>query len=113
MIHYPPLQRLQQLFGGRIGQYLKAQRGWRTAWDWVVYNNEAIALLRQVLPYLVTKRAEAEAAQSAEHWRHPHYPRGGLLPRMIAEREELYQRLRTLKRYEFNEPRLKALQSGD
>lgn len=38
----------------------------RQAWQWAVYGDEARALLRATLPYLVTKREQAEIALEFE-----------------------------------------------
>jgi hypothetical protein len=59
---------------------------WKTAYKWVIAGNRvALVFLREMVPYLVIKRAQAELLAS------------GYVHLSAAEREELYARLRQLR----------------
>jgi hypothetical protein len=63
------------------------QQQWRTGYDWIVSGNRvATILLREIAPYLVIKRAQAELLA------------GGYLHLSEEERYVLYLQLRQLKR---------------
>jgi len=61
---------------------------WRTGYDWIISGNRvAMVLLREITPYLVIKRAQAELLA------------GGYLHLSEEERDALYLHLRQLKRH--------------
>ena len=61
MIHKPTIERLHAIFGR--GYVMKRRnKGQRVIFHWHVRVNLAAACLRLVLPYLVTKKSEAELA---------------------------------------------------
>jgi regulator of extracellular matrix RemA (YlzA/DUF370 family) len=60
---------------------------WKTGYDWIVSGNRVVAvLLREIAPYLIIKRAQAELLA------------GGYLHLSAEERDALYLSLRQLKR---------------
>lgn len=60
---------------------------WKTGYDWIVSGNRVAAvLLREIAPYLVIKRAQAELLA------------GGYVHLSAEERDTMYVRLRQLKR---------------
>lgn len=62
-------------------------RSWKTNYNWIVSGNRVTAvLLREIAPYLIIKRAQAELLA------------GGYLHLSVEERDALYFRLRELKR---------------
>jgi len=55
--------RLGELFGGNVGkQDFDPGTGQLRMYYWRVYNKRAASVLRQILPYLITKREQAELA---------------------------------------------------
>lgn len=93
--------KLLKLFGGQLnethGARLKPQ--WNEALRWCVYQRQAAAVLEAVMPYLVSKREQAEVAlefiatmtpQGGSRYR-------GLDPAIVERREEMTERLRVLK----------------
>ena len=62
MIHKPTIERLSQLFGGRVSEAHKRRRGRRTQWRWWADTRVAQKVLDATLPFLVTKRMQARCA---------------------------------------------------
>lgn len=64
MTHKPTLERVQQLFPGRFAKKIigRGSLSLKPQWCWRTDTNGTRTLLRALLPYLVTKRREAEIA---------------------------------------------------
>lgn len=104
MCHRPVIEELQKKFGGTVhnnradltGPNRRCQFGWHTA------NKKAEAFLRQVTPFLIVKREEAEIALVLrDHMQqNPYIWRRGFRnnrDEILAYREHLYQRCKALK----------------
>lgn len=55
------LIKLRGLFGGTIVKK-RPRDGYMPQWRWIVYGNNAASALTAMLPYLVTKKDQAEVA---------------------------------------------------
>ena len=101
MCHRPTLDRLHQIFGvGGVFPRKKQQEHHLQPWEWLVYRLDAISVVETILPYLMTKREEADVFRSFP--RLANLPVGTPLPdSMIARRERFRQRLSELKRQEW------------
>lgn len=62
-----PLEKFQVWFGGRIHRLVDRPRS-HPVWQWRVGSWMARAVLQQLLPFLVVKRAEAETAIRFQDW---------------------------------------------
>lgn len=107
MVHYPTLENIQQITGlskvhARKGSKPR-QPNERQPWYWNVASREAAAVLTRVLPFLVTKRIEAEL--TLEFWYLPRafFPKGGANPETQAKREQLYWVIKDEKRREWRD----------
>ena len=114
MVHLPTLERLQKIIGGNI-HVKRSYQNHRTAWVLTIYDKKALKALLRLIPHLVTKREEAEAALDFGSWNYTTYPKGGVPKELVMQRETLYRRLQELKRYEFPESpaRLQVLQKAN
>jgi len=97
-------RKLLELFGGRINTFHNARKKpqWREAMRWNVYQRQAAATLEAVMPYLISKREQAEVALEFIGTIAP-YGKGRpyrLDSSVVTRREEMAQRLRVLKREE-------------
>jgi hypothetical protein len=63
-----PLDALRALFGGGIYRSHRTNpgRNCRPAWTWSVYGQVAASAVKQMLPYLIVKRPQAELAVSID-----------------------------------------------
>jgi len=60
MTGYPVLKWVQSITGvGKIRKY-KSKKKYKQAWRWSVWSTQASNLLRQILPFLILKRKQAE-----------------------------------------------------
>jgi hypothetical protein len=55
MVHKPTIICLCEMFGGKP---MRVKTTHRTAWQWMRAGQNAASVIRQVLPYMVTKREE-------------------------------------------------------
>lgn len=109
MTYYPVIQMLRDTYGGSINQNRHDLRSsnHRIQFTWHVGSQIAAIFLRRVIPFLVVKKEEAEVAlMLQEHIdRLPYKPGGtGIRPdrdQVLAYREELYQRISSLKKRSF------------
>jgi hypothetical protein len=96
MTHKPTLERLVGILGGTIHKHSRSQLTRKQAWRWTVADRKADAVLRSVLPYLFTKRGEAEMVLQfyslghATRWT-------GIAPELLAAREALFMAVREAK----------------
>jgi len=95
------LKRLQSLFGGTL-RAKKRINVKRMVFDWCVRNRHAEAALRQLLPYLCEKREQAEVALALAELRRGQKRTVRLTEADIAEREQYVQKLKDLKRVEYD-----------
>ena len=77
------LNKLQELFGGPIIKQPKYISGTgclnprnKMAWNWCIHATKAEAVLRLILPYMVTKRERAEIGLLVRKFARPKGPRG-------------------------------------
>lgn len=107
LTHYPTLLHLRQVWGiGSLHQYklkprLEGPQPRKPYFSWVISCNQALAFLKSVLPYMVTKRAEAEVGIAFQQLRRANPPLGGSKPRplwLTRKYEELMLLSRNLKR---------------
>ena len=100
MAHKPTIDKVHHLFPG--SRYQRKKKGnYRAMWMMEWTTKKAAILLREIYPYLVTKKKEAKVALSVVE---PRYKRGGMLMTDL-ERESYKnasERLKVLKREEFN-----------
>lgn len=62
MTHLPTMERIHSLFGGALRNHAIQDVEWKPRFLWVITNSRAIDLLEKILPYMTTKRDEAEVA---------------------------------------------------
>lgn len=55
------LDAMKETYGGYVVQHTQKQDNWAQAWSWKVTNNDAIALLYDVRPYMLEPRKNARA----------------------------------------------------
>lgn len=93
MTHEPTVRRLSEIFGGTVTTRQRQSRSgvglYGRTWSWRVASRPVEPVLRALLPFLVTKRAEAEIA--LEIFDIPRYAHG-----KQALREDITQRLQAL-----------------
>lgn len=97
--HLESLERLKGIFGVG-GIYLAAQRSAKQneAYTWVVTGLDAIAVIKHIMPFLVTKRVEAQVALRMEPLLGFTYKfRQRVDPEIVRQREEICKELRDLK----------------
>lgn len=58
-------------FGGTLS-VRNTRPGWKTRYDWNIYSQKALVFLKQVLPFLVIKKGQAELAITFQEARVPH-----------------------------------------
>lgn len=100
MIHKPTVERIKSIFGrGTITVRHRANQ--RNQFNWLVGIHNASAVLRLVLPYLVTKRAEAELGLEFEQKRTVFSGKQFPPPEEWSLRESYQIKMKALKRYKF------------
>lgn len=57
-----PIKLLKEVFGGRIYSLRGTSCGWRPTWRWETVCKKAESIIRELLPYLIVKKEEAELA---------------------------------------------------
>lgn len=101
MTHRATIERLHSLFRrGTVSHCRRRSARHRDSFNWQVGGADAHVVLAAILPFLFTKRGEANLAMEFRRLpigRHGSRP---LSKAMLAEREEFYQRSRALKRCE-------------
>jgi hypothetical protein len=102
MCHKLTINHLHEMFGGSITAR-KAKGNNRASWTWTIYNQQAFKLLKMLLPYLVTKKAEANVA--IEFQQHvvetPCCGCNGLSAETLKIREAMYQECKRLKKLDW------------
>lgn len=98
--HKQPLLRFQERFGGRISERVQQEKF--HSWHWVCATAQAVAAIREMRPFLETKREQAELAIVFQVRRKP---RGGV-PRNLSEAEVLrdkqdFEKMKALKRIRY------------
>jgi LAGLIDADG-like domain len=98
----PVLQEVREEFGGSLsGRRPDGNRNKLTLWTWRASGRDSIVFLRRVYPYLHVKREQALLAFEFQE----HADRTGrkLSAEVIALRDTLVERMKSLKRVEFPE----------
>lgn len=103
MVHKPTLERLARVVGyGLIHKHRSGEPGRnRDSWQWAIYNSKALEVIERLLPYLVTKAAEARIAQGYANRPRTYFPKGGRTCEGSAALEQLRGDLKAAKRYEW------------
>lgn len=60
MVDKSPLMLAQFAFGGYLRLRIRENTKWKPIWEWGLKSNKAVECLKDLLPYLRTKKAEAE-----------------------------------------------------
>ena len=96
MVDKVPLLLLRFAFGGYLHLRKRKNEKWKPLWEWGVGSASAVECLRDLLPYLKTKRAEAELA--IKFWEAKNHKRGrGRTDEVLAVEEANYILMRSLK----------------
>lgn len=102
MCHRPTLDRLQAIFGsGSVHEVTRSNAQHSQAWVLSLTSWKALDAIQMMRPYLVTKADEADIAISFMQL--PRAPRGGrngsrkTPPEIVAQRHELWDRMRRAK----------------
>jgi len=96
-----PLDEFVALWGGGIViNHRRSEANSRPCWRWQSSTRQAAAALRDMLPYLVVKREEAEVALAFQERRVPPGAFGGQMPRCADPAQDHldYLTLQSLKR---------------
>ena len=60
MTHEETIRSIHDYFGvGQVHRKVKSNPKWKLQWEWIVYSREALAVVNRILPYMITKRADA------------------------------------------------------
>lgn len=98
MCHEETVRRLQDIFGRgsvRVSNVASARRS--QAWSWYCMGREAVAVLRLLRPFMVTKKAEAEVASEFGYLPSARRGHGLVPPEIQSERIRMYSLLRSMK----------------
>lgn len=101
MIHRPTIEWLKQKVGGHSMKGTKSTEKARQPWYWVIKSIRSRALLRRILPYMVTKADQARVALELAETIFWHQVRGQVAEKTHAKRRELGATLRALKKEEW------------
>lgn len=72
MTHKPTVEWLVKVWGGKVNTYQPKNEAHRLEYIWMIWSNEALALLEAISPYLITKANQALlgiAFQKRKQWR--------------------------------------------
>ena len=89
-----PLQKLSEMFGGAIVLHAKAKGNSRESWRWQVQGRTAQKILKDLMPYLVSKIDEAKLALEFDCGKDGHKPEDFV----VQKRYEIMQQLKEMKR---------------
>ena len=104
-----PLQKLKELWGGRVGQQRRKNPRCALTWNWWVSGKDAAQALAELRPYLLVKKEQADIAlEFAQLKRHQPSRRPSRLE--VNLRESLHLRLRALTKTGPKEPRQERLE---
>jgi hypothetical protein len=95
------VQHLQSLFPGYIYNGSEKRKNRRNQFYWHVNGKKAAHILEKLVPFLVSKKDQAEIAIAFQDTFNQYYGIYGLPKEIIAFREECYQKCRKLKKKEF------------
>jgi len=96
---------LKDSFGGQVHQRKPRSPKHNRCDIWVIQCQQAAVFLRQILPYLRSKRRQAEIAIALEYRLQAVNWRGKLLPHSeIAERDRMWQEIRNLNQKKSLQP---------
>lgn len=108
MTYRPIIEQLHQQFGGGLSLRKYAKETHRRGYMWKVVSDPAAVFLRQLLPYLVVKKDEAEVGLLHQAHIRKHKADFRYRPEMregiYAEREEFRRQLFALKKRCFDFP---------
>lgn len=92
------LQRLEKTYGGStLGRADHIAKGWKQGYRWRVSSWGAVAFLKEVMPFLIVKRRQAEIAlEFQQNMRHSGNRWSVLSDRECEYREKLYWEIRKL-----------------
>jgi len=90
------LEKVQSVLGVGVIHSIpqRAKLGFKETWQFVIVANQAEAALRQVLPYLIAKRREADIALEFAKLPRESYGRDGVPEHIMQMREDLFLRIR-------------------
>ena len=101
MVHKPTVEKFYNEFGGSFRYRITGKLNHRTAWEWQLHGKSAKAFLELIEPYLFIKKEEALVGLAfANREMNP----GGRYSNVPVEddpREQYYQQLKRLKKYEY------------
>lgn len=60
MVHKPTIERFAEIFDCKILKCFEGDGHRRTRWRWRAYDNNAIRIIKEITPYLVEKKYQAE-----------------------------------------------------
>lgn len=107
MSHLPTIERLHEIFPtSNIRNHTQQNPKWKNRFFWLVTNERAITVLKEILPYMVTKEAEAIVALGLESvWTGncggSGAGRRSVPPETMEVRLRIYQELRDLKQISY------------
>jgi hypothetical protein len=104
MTDKPTIEALYNIFG-QVGSFRPAKRikkaiNHRQAWRWCVSSNQALMVIELILPYLRTKKEQAELVLTFRELKNTPGQRE-LNPMILAKREVMYHELKELKKVEY------------
>lgn len=96
--HQPTLQWVKLLFGGNVYKNVRSPRQ-NNLWRWRLNAVEAVALLKEIIPYLKIKKEEAiEAVKYEKTFNNSPTRRWQRIPQWALDmRKEIYHNLKKLK----------------
>lgn len=59
---FPMIKKLHELWGGYFGEHREQRLNWKNTYRWIAGSNTLLLILNACLPYLITKREQAELA---------------------------------------------------
>lgn len=104
MTHKPTIESIYKMYGFgsfRASKRKKKMSHHKQAWRICFSSNDAVKVINDVLPYLRTKRGEAELALEFAKLKEKHCGRRGLSEEMMQLREDYYNDLKNLKLVEW------------
>ncbi len=100
MTHKPTVQRLEDIF--KVGHvrttpnHLKGNN-WKPVYEWVIYSNQAMAVLDKTENYMTTKKRHVKVARQFAERPRAKTGSGNKVPlAFLKQREKLYLRMRSL-----------------
>jgi hypothetical protein len=102
MTHWPVIEALKARFYGRGSLHQNRHDlrnpAHRIQFTWIAVSQDAAMCLREMLPYLIVKRDEAELALELQEHIDANRPTLATRDDIIAHRDDLFQRITALKK---------------